>query len=199
MAVTICAMACSTRHVEAKDRERRFAAKLPAARRRASWSATSAASRSSRFGFVQSSIVSRWARDRRRALRQGLLARIDPLPHGQARRRRADPAGRRRPCAADPASDADDHRAGQPLLRLCGDQPHRVPPGQAAGAAPGPSGRSFGRCPRSSAKACARSPTPSFAPAWSRLPRKLPLAAARRRSSDGDEPHTRNQPEQMNR
>ena len=49
--------------------------------------------------------------------------------------------------------DADDRRSGQPLLRLCGDQPHRVPAGQAARAgAASPSGRSCGRCPRSLAK-----------------------------------------------
>ena len=51
---------------------------------------------------------------------------------------------------------------------------------RAAGASPG--------ARRNLAKGCARSPIPSFAPAWSRLPRKLPLAAARRRSPRGDEP-----------
>ena len=39
-----------------------------------------------RFGFVQGAVVSRWARDRRRALRQGLDPRIDPLPGGQESR-----------------------------------------------------------------------------------------------------------------
>ena len=77
-------------------------------------------------------------RDRRRALRQGLLARIDPLPRRQEVLRRADAAGRRRPCAADPASRAADHRAGQPFLRPRRDQPHRVPPGRLPAPAPKP-------------------------------------------------------------
>ena len=44
------------------------------------------------------------------------------------------------------------------------------------------------RCPRKWAKACAKSPIPSFALAWSRLRRELPLAAARRLVEDGIEP-----------
>ena len=70
------------------------------------------------------------------------------------------------------------------------------PPAAAAEAA---NGRSCARCRRSSAKGCARSPIPSFAPVWSRLPRKLPLAAARRRSRRGRRADTRDQPERMNR
>ena len=54
-----------------------------------------------------------------------------------------------------------------------GKPPARGSAAGAAAASPGAEGA--GR------RACAKSPIPSFAPAWSRLPRKLPLAAARRR------------------
>ena len=134
------AMACSTRDVEAKaaneDSPR-------SCRARAAGDLVGEVGGQSfrRFGFVQSVDRQPLGRDRRRALRQGLLARIDPLPARPQGGRRADPAGRRRACAADPASRADDHRAGQPLLRLCGDRPHHFQAGQAAGAArPRPSG-----------------------------------------------------------
>ena len=103
------------------------------------------------------------------------------LPAGQESRRRTDPARRGRSCAADPASDADDHRAGQPLLRPCGDRSHRVQAGRAPAQPRGRERPQLGRCRRKSAKGCAKSPIPSFAHAWSRLPRKLPLAAARLR------------------
>ena len=136
-----------------------------------------------RFGFVQSSIVSRWAEIVGERYARVSSPEIDPLPARPQGGRRADPAGRRRPCAADPASRAADHRAGQPFLRPCGHRPHHLPPGQAAGAGRRrSSGRRCAPCPRNLARACAKSPIPSFAPAWSRLPRKLPLVAARRRS-----------------
>src|SRR6185369_5725735 len=45
----------------------------------------------------------------------------------------------------------------------------------------GRNARSFAPCPRSWARGCAKSPIPNFAPAWSRLPRKLKLVEGRRR------------------
>ena len=165
-------------HVEAKADQGRFAAQLPRRAPRASWSATSAASRSGASASSRARSSAAGARSSASAT-PGSPRPNRSASRRQESRRRADAAGRRRACAADSASDADDRRAGQPLLRLCGDQPDRVPAGQAAGAAPQrPSGRSFARCPRNWAKACAKSPTPSCAPVWSCLPRKLPLAAA---------------------
>ena len=185
------------RRERARKIRRAAAARAPPA----TSSATSAAQSFRRFGFVQSSIVSRWAEIVGERYAQGLVPRIDQVPDGQEGRRSADPAGRRRACAADPASDADDRRAGQSLLRLCRDQPHRVPAGQAAGTRrPGRSGRSSARCPRSWAKACAKSPIPSCAPC-------LELLAAQIAASSGPpslvrtrrRPDTRDQPEQLNR
>ena len=68
-------------------------------------------------------------------------------------------------------------------------------PGQAAGAGlRGRSVRSFAPCRRSWAKAFAKSPIPSFAPAWSRLARKLRLRSGppslpseARRADSGDQ------------
>ena len=145
----------------------------------ASSSATSAASRSAAS-----------ASSRARSSAAGPRSSASATPRSRRPNRSAFPPGRKSGGALTLLVDGAhapliqhltpaDHRAGQPLLRLCGDQPHRLPPGQAAGAAgPSRSGRSFAPCPRSSARACAKSPTPSFAPAWSRLPRKLPLPAA---------------------
>ena len=48
-----------------------------------------------RFGFVQSSIVSRWQEIVGAALRRRLRARIDPLPAGQEERRRRSPSSSR--------------------------------------------------------------------------------------------------------
>ena len=176
-------MACSTAHVEEEAGQRGFAERAAARARRASSSATSAASRSAASASSRVRSSAAGARSSASATPRSRRPESISFPAGQEGRRRADLARRRRPCAADPASDADDRRPGQPLLRLCGDQPHRVPPGQAArGQRRGPSGRSSAPCPRSLARGCARSPIRSFACAWSRLPRKLPLAAARRRS-----------------
>ena len=105
--------------------KRRCAAQRPCRARPASCVGDVGGQSFRRFGFVQSSIVSRWARDRRRALRQGLVARIDPLPGRQESRRRADPAGRGAHAPLMQHLAPDDHRAGQSLLRLCGDRPHR--------------------------------------------------------------------------
>ena len=93
-----------------------------------------------------------------------------PRPNRSASRpaaqvgRHTDPTGRWRPCAAGPASRPGDHRAGQPLLRLCRGRPAAISPGQAAGRATAHArGPSFARCRRSLARACAKSPTRNFA------------------------------------
>ena len=200
LAVTIFAMACSSADVEEKAGQRGFAAKLPRRAPRASSSATIGGQSFRRFGFVQSSIVSRWGEIVGERYAKVSSPESIRFPAGKKARRRADPAGRRRARAADPASDADDRRAGQPLLRLCGDQPHRVPAGQAArAAAQARAAAAARRCRRNLAKGCARSPIPSFAPVWSCLPRKLPLAAARRRSRRRTTTHTRDQRSELNR
>ena len=172
------AMAWSTAMSKQKADRRGFAAQLPRRARRASSSATSAASRSA----ASASSRARSSAAGREIVGERYAKVSSPesirFPAGRKSGGVADPAGRGRARAADPASDAADHRAGQPLLRPCGDQPHRLSPGQAAGGRATPeAARSFAPCPRNWARACAKSPIPSFAPAWSRLPRELPLAS----------------------
>ena len=133
-----------------------------------------------RFGFVQSSIVSRWAEIVGERYAQGLLAQIDPVP------RRPQDRGVLTLLVDGAHAPLIQHLTPLIIERVNRFFGHaainrdRVSPGQAARRRrPGPTGRSFARCPRSWAKACAKSPTPSFAPVWSRLPRKLPLLAGR--------------------
>ena len=141
-----------------------------------------------RFGFVQGSIVSRWGEIVGERYAKVSSPESIRFPAGQEGRRGPHFVGRRGPCAAHPAPDADDRRAGQPLLRPCRDQPHRLPPGQSLRRPRPPRlGRSSDRCRRNSAKACERSPIPSFARAWSCLPRELALAAARLRIDERNE------------
>jgi hypothetical protein len=83
-----------------------------------------------KFGFVQHRRSSAAGRDRRRALCPRLRARIDPLPAGQARRRRADLIVSRRARADDAACRPRDHRAGQSLLRLYRRRARHDPPGR---------------------------------------------------------------------
>ena len=124
------------------------------------------------------------ARDRRRALRPGLLARIDQIPRRQEIGGHADLAGRGRPCAADAASDPADHRTGQSLLRLSRRRSDRIPPGRRrqSRAAPGSAGTRR-RSRASLARAFARSPIPNSGLASPRSPRNWPEPRAGRRSS----------------
>jgi hypothetical protein len=114
-----------------------------------------------RFGFVQSSVVSRWPEivGPRYA---GVRTRIDPLPAWQACRRRADPDRGGCACRDDAACRAGHRRARQPLLRLSGGRSGRDPAG--AGGTP-PVARCTARgvaASIDSATACARSPTPEL-------------------------------------
>ena len=106
-----------------------------------------------RFGFVQSSIVSRWGEIVGERYAKVSSPESIRFPAGKKAGGVLTLAGRWRARAADPAFDADDRRAGQSLLRLCGDQPDRVQAGQAARAGRrSPSARSCARCRRNLAK-----------------------------------------------
>ena len=143
-----------------------------------------------RFGFVQSSIVSRW----REIVGARYAAVSSPesirFPPGKKSDGRADPGRRGRPRADDAACRAGDHRAGQPLLRLSGGRAGRAS-GKAwfrlrEGKAARRRRRRSGRSRPNSAIRCARSPIRSCAPVWNRLRAALPPAkgapVGRRRS-----------------
>ena len=137
-------------------------------------------------------------RNRRRALCRGFLAGIDPLPGRPQIGRRADPAGRGRPCSADAASGPADHRTGQPLLRLCGGRPDGLSSGPAAGAAGASStGPSFAPCPRNLAKACAKLPTRASRLPGSACGAELTRAMGRRRVDAPKRRPSRHHPERM--
>ncbi len=92
-----------------------------------------------RFGFVQSSIVSRW----REIVGPRYAAVAAPesirFPARQEEQGRAQPGGRGCARADDAACRAGDRRAGQSFLRLSGGRADRDPPGRGrscAGATP---------------------------------------------------------------
>ena len=132
----------------------------------------------SRFGFVQSAIVSRWGEIVGERYANVSTPESIRFPAGQEVGRDADPDRRRRPCPADAAPHPADRRAGQPLLRLCRGRPDRLSPGPRRRASrAGPPGAAR-RCRASLARACAKSPTPGFAPASNRSRREFVTSAA---------------------
>ena len=176
------------RRCRRESRPRKIRREAAARGPRASLSATSAASRSAASASSRARSSAAGPRSSASATPRS-PARIDQVPGRQESRRRADLAGRRRPCAADPASDPDDRRAGQSLLRLCGDQPHRLPPGQAARPPRhGRNGPQLRPVPKELGEGLREIADPELRGVWSRLRSKLPLAAARRRSTEGDDP-----------
>ena len=136
-----------------------------------------------RFGFVQSSIVSRW----REIVGARYAAVSSPesirFPPGKKSQRRAHPDRRGRARADDAACRPGDRRAGQPLLRLSGGRADRFPARHGSGREGEDRGRRrprFGRSRPSWAIRCARWSIRSFAPVWNRLRAAFRPAKGRR-------------------
>ena len=143
-----------------------------------------------RFGFVQSSIVSRWG--------EIVGERYAKVSSPESIR---FPAGRKAGGVLTLLVDGAHAPLIQHLTPMIVERVNRFfgyaainrivfRQGKPPAAPPKPQRpRAERRCRRSSAKGCAKSPIRSFAHVWSRLRRELTLAAARLRSAeDGDEP-----------